>query len=98
VRVLVWLAVPLAVTSLAVLWALWSGRPHRSPAAEDSAEAYSRFRDALQRPHPERARTVVRPAAGRDRSVAVRPVNAERAARQSSGGWRGPVARVQRGR
>ena len=64
-RVLAWLVVPLCVTAVAAAWAAW--RTGRRPAGPHSAmQAYARFRAALRRPHPDRARTVVHqpPVAG----------------------------------
>ncbi|MBW9206712.1 hypothetical protein KV102_12010 [Mumia sp. zg.B53] len=60
-KILLWLAVPLAVTALAMLWAAWYGRrgADASHGVDRSARswgpgdpAYARFSDAVQRPLP----------------------------------------------
>lgn len=74
VEILLWLAVPLGLTSLASLWAVWAGRKEgrRERRRDDDAVA-ARFSAALTRPVPERARQVVRQVPERPSGVAVRP-------------------------
>ena len=71
-QILWWLAAPLAVTMVAMAWALWAGRPRQPVRADESSGAYESFTRALGRPWPERARTVVHQAPERVTSVAVR--------------------------
>lgn len=61
-KILLWLAVPLAVTTLAMLWAAWYGRrgadvsrsaARRSRPWGPGDPAYARFRDAVERPLPD---------------------------------------------
>lgn len=57
VKILWWLAVPLAVTALAMLWAAWYGRSRDRDRARDRTRrpddpAYARFSEAVQRPLP----------------------------------------------
>ncbi len=58
VKILWWLAVPLAVTALAMLWAAWYGRSRdragstRAAARRPDDPAYARFSEAVQRPLP----------------------------------------------
>jgi len=66
VKILWWLAVPLAVTALAMVWAAWYGRsrgpdgaaragatrPTRSGTSRTDDPAYARFSEAVQRPLP----------------------------------------------
>jgi len=61
VKILWWLAVPLAVTALAMVWAAWYGRsrgragatrPTRSGTTRTDDPAYARFSEAVQRPLP----------------------------------------------
>ncbi len=82
-RILWWLAAPLAVTALAMLWALWAGRP-RSGREDDEAKV-ERFGRALARPVPDRARQVVRQGAERPSGVAVRPSQRNRHGDAGSG-------------
>jgi len=54
-RVLAWLAFPLAATVLAMCWAAWRGRtrgPRRTGGAFASVEDFRRFTDALAAPGP----------------------------------------------
>ena len=71
-KVLAWLAVPLCVTAIAVLWAGWRARTPRPRHPAQAAAAYSRFQAALERPHPDRARTVVQQQPTPGRAVGVR--------------------------
>ncbi|WP_262852225.1 hypothetical protein [Mumia quercus] len=50
-KILWWLAVPLAVTALAMLWAAWYGRSRDRTRRPDDP-AYARFSEAVQRPLP----------------------------------------------
>ncbi|TDD58798.1 hypothetical protein E1263_17570 [Kribbella antibiotica] len=55
-KVLAWLAFPLAATVLAMGWAAWRGRsrgPRRSGGAFAAVEDFRRFSDALAAPGPE---------------------------------------------
>ncbi|MFK4090058.1 hypothetical protein ACI2LF_38465 [Kribbella sp. NPDC020789] len=55
-KVLAWLAFPLAATVLAMCWAAWRGRsrgPRRSGGAFASVEDFRRFSDALAAPGPQ---------------------------------------------
>ena len=57
VKILWWLAVPLAVTALAMLWAAWYGRSRartteRRTTRSTDDPAYARFSAAVQRPLP----------------------------------------------
>ena len=61
VKILWWLAVPLAVTALAMVWAAWYGRSRGRDGAPRAAAtrtsrtddpAYARFSEAVQRPLP----------------------------------------------
>ncbi|MDQ3627929.1 MAG: hypothetical protein M3419_03795 [Actinomycetota bacterium] len=69
-EILYWLAVPLGLTALAMLWATWAGRSRREPDEQEQAE---RFGAALARPVPAPARTVVAQTPERPSGVAVRP-------------------------
>lgn len=71
-KVLAWLVVPLCVTAIAVLWAGWHARTRRPRHPAQTAAAYSRFQAALERPHPDRARTVVHQPPTPGRAVGVR--------------------------
>ena len=54
-RVLAWLAFPLAATVLAMCWAAWRGRtrgPRRTGGAFASVEDFRRFNAALAAPGP----------------------------------------------
>lgn len=70
VEILWWLAAPLLVTGVAVLWAIWADRPARTQV--DEHEARKRLGAALARPVPERARRVAPQRAERPSGVAVR--------------------------
>ena len=60
-KILLWLAVPLAVTALAMVWAAWYGRrgadtprgAGRSRPWGPGDPAYAQFSDAVQRPLPD---------------------------------------------
>ena len=69
-EILWWLAAPLAVTSVAVVWAIWAGRPTRSQV--DEREACERLGAALARPVSARARRVTPQRVDRPSGVAVR--------------------------
>lgn len=69
-QILWWLAAPLSVTGVAVLWAIWAGRPARTHV--DEHEARERLGAALARPVPARARRVTPQRAERPSGVAVR--------------------------
>ncbi|MDO9381046.1 MAG: hypothetical protein Q7T56_19545 [Nocardioidaceae bacterium] len=69
--VLLWLAVPIGVAVLAMVWAAWSGRRRRREPSRDAAHA--RFSAAVTRPLPARARTVVAQRPERPTGIAVRP-------------------------
>lgn len=69
-EILWWLAAPLSVTGVAVLWAIWAGRPARTQV--DEHEARERLGAALARPVPARARRVTPQRLERPSGVAVR--------------------------
>ena len=71
-RVLAWLVVPLGITAIAAAWVAWRGSGRRPHDPAEGARAYSRFQAALQRPHPDRARTVVRQPPMPGHAVGVR--------------------------
>jgi hypothetical protein len=82
VEILLWLAVPLGVTCLASLWAVWAGRREvRQERRRDDPAGAARFAAALNRPVPVRARQMVRQVPERPSGVAVRP--SQRAVRDS---------------
>jgi hypothetical protein len=82
VEILLWLAVPLGVTCLASLWAVWAGRREvRQERRRDDPAGAARFAAALTRPVPVRARQMVRQVPERPSGVAVRP--SQRAVRDS---------------
>lgn len=74
-HILLWLAPPAAVTVLAMLWAMWAGRPRPEAGARSEAD-HERFAAAMARRHPPSG--APRPAPRRDRStgIAVRPSRA----------------------
>ncbi len=69
--ILLWLAAPIGVAALAMLWATWAGRPRRRRRDDD--EAQERLRAALAKPLPAKARGVVAQTLDRPTGVAVRP-------------------------
>ncbi|QNN51783.1 hypothetical protein [Nocardioides mesophilus] len=71
-EILLWLVPAAGVTVLAMLWAVWVGRPRREQAARSEADD-ERFARAILKQHPTGYRP--RPAGPRDRStgIAVRP-------------------------
>lgn len=73
-EILLWLVPAAVVTTVAMAWAAWAGRPRREQTARSDA-AQERFARALAKPHPGAARSVGLPARVRDRStgIAVRP-------------------------
>jgi len=74
VDILLWLAAPLALTALAMLWAVWAGRrAGRSDDRRDDEATAARFSAAIARPVPNRSRHVVRQVPERPSGVAVRP-------------------------
>jgi hypothetical protein len=74
VTILLWLAAPLAVTALAMVWAVWVGRrARRSDDRRDDEATAARLAAAIARPVPVRARHVVRQVPERPSGVAVRP-------------------------
>ncbi len=56
----VWLAMPVAATVLAALWAWWRARPARTPNAHETMRAHRDYLDALVVP----ARGTARAASG----------------------------------
>ncbi len=86
-EILYWLAVPLGLTALAMLWATWAGRARREPDEQVQAE---RFGAALARPVPTAARRVVAQSPERPSGVAVRP--SQRALRDKAAHPRPPGA------
>jgi hypothetical protein len=69
--VLWWLAVPLGITAVAMVWAAWAGRS-RDERDRDEASR-DRLGTALAKPLPSRARRVVAQPVDKPRGVAVRP-------------------------
>jgi hypothetical protein len=69
--VLWWLAVPLGITALAMVWAAWAGRPRDDRERDDTSRA--RLAAALAKPVPPAARRVVVRPPDPPRGVAVRP-------------------------
>jgi hypothetical protein len=89
VEILLWLAVPLGLTAVASLWAVWAGRREsRQERRRDDDAVAARFSAALSRPVPERARHVVRQVPERPSGVAVRP--SQKAVRDSGRSARPP--------
>jgi len=83
VDILLWLAAPLGLTSVAMVWALWAGRrAGRREQPRDDEQAAARFAAALARPVPKRARHVARQVPERPSGVAVRP--SQRAVRDAA--------------
>lgn len=72
-EILLWLVPAAVVTTVAMAWAAWAGRPRREQTTRTDA-AHERFARALAKPHPGAARTPLPPRV-RDRStgIAVRP-------------------------
>ena len=68
--VLWWLAVPLGITALAMVWAAWVGRPRDDRDRDEAARA--RLGAALAKPTPVSARRVVATPVDPPRGVAVR--------------------------
>ncbi len=73
-EILLWLVPAAVVTTVAMAWAAWAGRPRREQTTRSDA-AHERFARALAKPHPGAARTAALPPRVRDRStgIAVRP-------------------------
>ena len=73
-EILLWLVPAAVVTTVAMAWAAWAGRPRREQTTRSGA-AHERFARALAKPHPGAARTGTLPPRVRDRStgIAVRP-------------------------
>jgi hypothetical protein len=71
-EVLWWLAPPVAVTVLAMVWVAWVAREGHGEVSREVAQ--KRFADAMRREHPGR-RISAPPPRKRDRStgIAVRP-------------------------
>ncbi len=88
-HILLWLAPPAVVTLLAMVWAMWAGRPQPEPGERSEAD-HERFAAAITRAHP--GARAPRPPVRRDRStgIAVRP---SRAPSRSAGGAAGQAAR-----
>ena len=70
--VLWWLAVPLGITAVAMVWAAWAGRDRDGRDRDDATRA-ARLGSALAKPLPESARRVVIQPVDRPRGVAIRP-------------------------
>lgn len=72
-EILLWLVPAAAVTTVAMLWAGWAGRPRREQAARSEA-AYERFARAVAKPHPApRSRATLPRERDRSTGIAVRP-------------------------
>jgi len=69
--VLWWLAVPLGITAVAMVWAAWAGRARDDRERDDATRA--RLATALAKPLPPEARRVVAQPTDRPRGVAIRP-------------------------
>lgn len=69
-KILLWLAAPLAVTLLAMIWATWAGRD-RTPQRDVEQDA-QRLGSALNRPLPRRARARAGQTPERPSGIAVR--------------------------
>ena len=67
-----WLAAPLSVTSLAMVWATWAGRSRTAPSRDDE-QTQRRLASALTKPLPGRARHHVAQVPERPSGIAVRP-------------------------
>ncbi len=52
VSVLLWWLIPIGITVLAVLWAMFRARPEKPIEAEDGMAQLRRFQDAMERPLP----------------------------------------------
>ena len=72
-QILWWLAPPVVVTALAMLWVAWLGREGRGEV--DREVAVRRLGAALAKPAPRKVQAATRVRAERDRStgLAVRP-------------------------
>jgi hypothetical protein len=71
--VLWWLAVPMGITALAMVWAGWAARPRDDRDRDRDEAARTRLGAALARPVPARARRIVVQPSDPPRGVAVRP-------------------------
>lgn len=73
-EILLWLVPAAVVTTVAMAWAAWAGRPRREQTTRSDA-AHERFARALAKPHPGARRPGALPTRPRDRStgIAVRP-------------------------
>lgn len=73
-EILLWLVPAVVVTTVAMAWAAWAGRPRREQTTRSDA-AQERFARALAKPHPGAGRPGAIPPRPRDRStgIAVRP-------------------------
>lgn len=69
--ILLWLAVPLAVTALAMVWAAWGGRPRN--AARTDERAKQRLARAITDRRPRRPLLLATQRRERPTGVAVRP-------------------------
>jgi hypothetical protein len=49
-RVLGWLAIPVAATLLAILWVLWRSRPKPPAAMHETLESYEKFKQVFDGP------------------------------------------------
>jgi len=72
VEILWWLAAPLAVTALAMVWATWAGRSRTAPPRDDE-QMQRTLASALTKPVPARARQRLPQVAERPSGIAVRP-------------------------
>ncbi len=77
-EILWWLAPPVVVTALAMLWVSWLGREGRGEVDRDVAN--QRLADAMRREHPGRIRQIPAPPRDRSTGVAVRPSRTRRSA------------------
>ena len=71
-EILWWLAAPLSVTSLAMVWATWAGRSRAAPSRDDE-QTQRRLASALTKPLPRRAQVHLAQVPERPSGIAVRP-------------------------
>lgn len=71
VEILLWLAVPLAVTALAIVWAAWSGRP-RDERGSDERDR-EKFAKAMTTRKARKPLMIAAQQRDRSSGVAVRP-------------------------
>lgn len=70
-EILFWLAVPLAVTAVAMVWAAWSGRPRSEPGSDDRTR--ERFATAMTTRATRKPLMIATQQREHNSGVAVRP-------------------------